>query len=152
MSETLLQQVLVKLDGIAHEVSGMKQDMQEFKQELQEVKQEMQEFKHELHGFKQEMQEFKQEQLSMKGEMQEFRKEQQGMKQRLDHIESLVADIPLIRQASLETLDITKRHDSALQSLERKVITDLSTHDYSIDVLHREQLKIKTDIERVKQR
>lgn len=71
---------------------------------------------------------------------------------RLDRVESEVkaikadtSDIPLIQRATLETLDEVKESS-------KKTAAALNTHEFGIDILNREQLKIKTDIEKLKNR
>lgn len=68
----------------------------------------------------------------------------------LKEIKANTADIPLIRQAVLETLEITKRLDLSQKSFERKVTNQLNTHEYSIDIINRRQLKLEADLESIK--
>ncbi|MUG46033.1 hypothetical protein [Paenibacillus woosongensis] len=68
----------------------------------------------------------------------------------LKEIKANTADIPLIRQAVLETLEITKRLDLSQKSFERKTTNQLNTHEYSIDIINRRQLKLEADLESIK--
>jgi hypothetical protein len=61
-------------------------------------------------------------------------------------------DIPSIKQAVLETLEISKRNESSQTSFERKAAADLNTHGHSIDILNRRQLRLEADIEKLKNR
>ncbi|MFD3260558.1 hypothetical protein ACE3MQ_18360 [Paenibacillus lentus] len=75
---------------------------------------------------------------------------QQSFEAVLKEIKANTADIPLIRQAVLETLDITKRLDLSQKSFERRTTTQLNTHEYSIDIINRRQLKLEADMESLK--
>lgn len=70
----------------------------------------------------------------------------------LKEINANTADIPLIRQAVLETLEITKRLDLSQKSFERKTVNQLNTHEYSIDIINRRQLKLEADMESLKRK
>ncbi|WP_427181321.1 hypothetical protein [Paenibacillus sp. TC-CSREp1] len=72
--------------------------------------------------------------------------------QRLSTIEEHTKNIPLLQQAVLETLDITKRLEASQITLERKVTSELNTHQHSIDILNRRQLRMEADIETLKSR
>ena len=61
-------------------------------------------------------------------------------------------DIPSIKQAVLETLEISMRSESSQTSFERKAGADLNTHEHSIDILNRRQLRLEADIEKLKNR
>ncbi|RAU91364.1 hypothetical protein DQG13_29505 [Paenibacillus sp. YN15] len=67
---------------------------------------------------------------------------------RLGQVEALTADIPLIRRAVLETNEDVKRFDLRLQKNE----TDVGNHEYSIKIIHYDQLKLHTEIEKLKNR
>lgn len=71
---------------------------------------------------------------------------------RLDTIEQQTKDIPLLKQTVLETLEITKRLEENQASFERKVTAELNTHQHSIDILNRRQLRMEADIETLKNR
>ncbi|MCK6074962.1 hypothetical protein [Paenibacillus silvae] len=72
--------------------------------------------------------------------------------QRLSTIEEHTRNIPLLQQAVLETLDITKRLETSQMTFERKVTSELNTHQHSIDILNRRQLRMEADIETLKGR
>ncbi|WP_342570873.1 hypothetical protein MKY85_23225 [Paenibacillus sp. FSL R5-0749] len=74
------------------------------------------------------------------------------MDSRLDTIEEQTKNIPLLQQAVLETLTVTKRLDASHSASERKVTTELNTHQHSIDILNRRQLRMEADIETLKSR
>lgn len=67
---------------------------------------------------------------------------------RLGQLEALAADIPLIRRAVLETNEDVKRVDQRLQKNE----ADIGNHEYSIKIIHYDQLKLHTEIEKLKNR
>lgn len=67
---------------------------------------------------------------------------------RLEHVEALTADIPLIRRAVLETNEDVKRFELHLQRHD----TDIGNHEYSIKIIHYDQLKLHTEIEKLKNR
>ncbi|MDQ0660742.1 hypothetical protein [Paenibacillus sp. W2I17] len=71
---------------------------------------------------------------------------------RLNAIEEQTKNIPLLQQAVLETLTVTKRLDASHSASERKVTTELNTHQHSIDILNRRQLRMEADIETLKSR
>ncbi|WP_405153712.1 hypothetical protein [Paenibacillus sp. FSL K6-0108] len=71
---------------------------------------------------------------------------------RLDAIEEQTRNIPLLQQAVLETLEVTKRLEASQITFERKVSTELNTHQHSIDILNRRQLRMEADIEALKRR
>lgn len=72
------------------------------------------------------------------------------MDRRLDTIEEQTKNIPLLQEAVLETLTVTKRLDASQSASERKVTTELNTHQHSIDILNRRQLRMEADIETLK--
>lgn len=61
-------------------------------------------------------------------------------------IKTDTAEIPLIRRAVLETRDDIKE----LGYTQTKINSELNTHDYSIDILNRRQLKLEADLESLK--
>ncbi len=67
---------------------------------------------------------------------------------RLERVEAVVADIPLIRRAVLETNEDVKRFELHLQRHD----TDIGNHEYSIKIIHYDQLKLHTEIEKLKNR
>ncbi|PWW34047.1 MULTISPECIES: hypothetical protein [Paenibacillus] len=69
---------------------------------------------------------------------------------RLDAIEEQTKTIPLLQQAVLETLEVTKRLEASQITFERKVTAELNTHQHSIDILNRRQLRMEADIEALK--
>jgi hypothetical protein len=69
---------------------------------------------------------------------------------RLSTIEEHTKNIPLLQQAVLETLDITKRLEASHITFERKVTSELNIHQHSIDILNRRQLRMEADIEALK--
>ena len=71
---------------------------------------------------------------------------------RLDVIEEQTKTIPLLQQAVLETLEVTKRLEASQITFERKVTAELNTHQHSIDILNRRQLRMEADIEALKRR
>ncbi|MDN8588723.1 hypothetical protein Q0V21_08065 [Paenibacillus sp. 11B] len=71
---------------------------------------------------------------------------------RLDTIEEQTKNIPLLQQAVLETLEVTKRLEASQITFERKVTAELNTHQHSIDILNRRQLRMEADIEALKHR
>ncbi|UPK42843.1 hypothetical protein [Paenibacillus pabuli] len=75
-----------------------------------------------------------------------------AMDGRLDAIEEQTKNIPLLQQAVLETLEVTKRLEASQLTFERKVSTELNTHQHSIDILNRRQLRMEADIEALKRR
>lgn len=82
-----------------------------------------------------------------------------SMDSRLESLETDVSeikthtkDIPAIKQAVLETLDLSKQTESSLHSFERKVSSEQNTHGHSIDILNRRQLKLEADLENLKNR
>jgi chromosome segregation ATPase len=72
------------------------------------------------------------------------------MDTRLDAIEEQTKTIPLLQQAVLETLEVTKRLEASQITFERKVTAELNTHQHSIDILNRRQLRMEADIEALK--
>ncbi|MEC0169857.1 hypothetical protein [Paenibacillus graminis] len=70
----------------------------------------------------------------------------------IKQVKTNTEDIPLIKQAVLETLEMAKRNDTSQKSFERKVSADLNTHEHSIDILNRRQLKLEADMESLKNR
>ncbi|MEB3100920.1 hypothetical protein [Ferviditalea candida] len=57
-----------------------------------------------------------------------------------------IADLPLIRQAVLETAAAVKRIEAKLEQHQEI----LDSHSHSIDILHRNQLRIETEIEKIR--
>lgn len=65
-------------------------------------------------------------------------------------IKADTSDIPLIRRAVLETAENVKNIERAQKSFERKTIGDITMHDHSIDILNRRQLRLESELERLK--
>ncbi|MDQ6418707.1 hypothetical protein RB620_04570 [Paenibacillus sp. LHD-117] len=65
-------------------------------------------------------------------------------------IKADTSDIPLIRRAVLETADLVKGMDGAQRSFEKKMSGEVVVHDHSIDILNRRQLKLESELERLK--
>lgn len=86
----------------------------------------------------------------MKSQLTNLESGQSVTNQRLTKIEEQTKDIPLIKQAVLETLDITKQISADEKRIEKKVRSDLNTHEFSIDILNRRQLKLEADLEKLK--
>ncbi|MBT2282143.1 hypothetical protein J7E78_01030 [Paenibacillus polymyxa] len=89
---------------------------------------------------------------SMDGRLDTMDGRLDSMDGRLDSIEEQTKNIPLLQQSVLETLEITKRLESSQITFERKVTSELNTHQHSIDILNRRQLRIEADIETLKSR
>ncbi|MFD2116396.1 hypothetical protein ACFSTH_08075 [Paenibacillus yanchengensis] len=68
-----------------------------------------------------------------------------SIEETMNSIKADTSDIPLIRRATLESLELIKESD-------KKTASTLNTHEFGIDILNREQLKLKTDIEMLKNR
>ncbi len=86
------------------------------------------------------------------GELKQINTRIGGLEKELNHVKTNTEDIPLIKQAVLETLEMAKRNDASQKSFERKVSSDLNTHEHSIDILNRRQLKLEADMESLKNR
>jgi chromosome segregation ATPase len=71
-----------------------------------------------------------------------------SLESRMERVEAVVADIPLIRRAVLETNEDVKRFELHLQRHD----TDIGNHEYSIKIIHYDQLKLHTEIEKLKNR
>jgi len=63
-----------------------------------------------------------------------------------------VADIPLIARAVMETNETVKRLESSVVDFQRKTAVELNTHEHSIDILNKRQLKTEAAIEKLKNR
>ena len=127
MSEQILNQIVEKLN---HMDEGQRQ----IRQAITRIVDEQQHIKQTVNRLEEEQRQIRQAITCIVDEQQ--------------HIKQVIADIPLIRQAVLETRDDVKRLENALY----KLAAAQNDHGYSIDILHREQLRIKTDIEKIKNR
>ncbi len=80
-------------------------------------------------------------------EFKTFKKDQQVILNRLNSHEKLYTQLIGMTKSIKETVtDIAERHDA----MERKFSFQLNTHATSIEILNREQLMIKTEIEMLK--
>lgn len=138
MDQQILQQILMKLEAIEDEQKEMNQTLGK----LESIEGEQKDMKQQLGSIETEQRGMKQQLDSIETDHREMKQEQQTTNERLHKIESLVIDIPLVRQAALETLDVAKRMESAQVSFERKVSSQLNTHEFGIDILNREQLNL----------
>ncbi|MGG1613484.1 hypothetical protein [Paenibacillus phoenicis] len=75
--------------------------------------------------------------------LQSIENEQRLIREEIRSVKADTADIPLIRRAVLETRDDVKE----LGSTQAKIKSELNTHDYSIDILNRRQLKLEAALE-----
>jgi vacuolar-type H+-ATPase subunit I/STV1 len=136
MEKQILQQILDKLQSFEEEQKVMKQTLNKLdsieNEQLQMKKtlNKLDSIENEQFGMKQTLDEMKQAIFEMK-------QEQHTTNYRLHQIETLVVDIPLIRQATLESLEISKRIETTGASFERKVAAELNTHGFGIDILNR---------------
>lgn len=131
MSQETLALILSELRVFRSEVNQEFQAVRtEFKEEIQAVRDEIQTVRSEF------AQEFK-----------VFKKDQQAILSRLNSQEKLYAQLVGMVKSIKETVaDIAERQDSQ----ERKFSFQFNTHAASIEVLNREQLMIKTEIEMLK--
>ncbi|MCM3699251.1 hypothetical protein [Paenibacillus macerans] len=83
---------------------------------------------------------------SIENKVDVLEKNQSLMQEDIRSIKADTTDIPLIKRAVLETRDDLKE----LGSSQTKIKSDLNTHDYSIDILNRRQLKLEADLEKLK--
>lgn len=104
----------------------------------------------ELRNFRTEVnEEFVAVRSEFKEEIQAVKKEQQLIVNRLNSHEELYAQlISMVKSIKESVTDIAERQES----MDRKFSFQLDTHSASIEVLNREQLKMKTDIEMLKSR
>ncbi|OMF35820.1 hypothetical protein BK133_10235 [Paenibacillus sp. FSL H8-0548] len=168
MEEQILQQILDKLQSFEEEQKEMKQTLNKL-DSIESEQLQMKQALNKLDSIENEQLQMKQalnkldsienEQLGMKQTLDEMKQaifemkqEQHTTNHRLHQIETLVVDIPLVRQATLETLEISKRIETTGASFERKVAAELNTHGFGIDILNREQLILKTEIEKLKRK
>jgi len=97
--------------------------------------------------------EFKQEfgalRSEFNGEIQSVKKDQQTILTRLNSHEKMYAQlIGIVKSVKETVVDIAERQDT----LERKFTFQFNTHAASIEILNREQLMIKTEVEMLKNR
>jgi len=85
---------------------------------------------------------------SMESKMESIETRMSSLESEVKEIKSHTAEIPFIKQAVLETNDAVKRIEAAQSKKE----AELNNHSYSIDILNREQFKLKTEIEKLKNR
>ncbi|WP_127579968.1 hypothetical protein [Paenibacillus koleovorans] len=78
-------------------------------------------------------------------ELKDIKREQQEMKKH-------VAEIPFIKQALIETLEITRNLESSQRAFESKVAADYRSHDISIKMLAERQFKLEVEFEAIKNR
>lgn len=98
------------------------------------------------------LQSIEDEQRAMRSELNSMQNEQRSMSEELRSIKADTSDIPLIRRAVLETAETLRNFEKSKEAFERKTASELNTHEYNIDILNREQLKLKTEIEKLKNR
>ncbi|MGP0583654.1 hypothetical protein [Paenibacillus timonensis] len=78
--------------------------------------------------------------------LESIESEQRLIREEIRSVKADTADIPLIRRAVLETRDDVKE----LGASQTKIKSEFNTHDYSIDILNRRQLKLEADLESMK--
>jgi septation ring formation regulator EzrA len=131
MSQATLELILDELRNFRSEVN----------QEFEAVRSEIEAVRSELH------QELGAVRSEFKAEIQSVKKDQQTILTRLNSHEKMYAQlIGMVKSVKETVVDIANRQDT----LERKFTFQFNTHAASIEVLNREQLMIKTEVEMLK--
>jgi len=144
MSDPIMHQILDELklvrtdvSAIQSDISAMKADITSLQSDISTVKSDISTMKSDITSLQSDMSSVKSEVVSIKDTM--------ATKQD-------VADIPLILRTVLETNETVKRLEFSLVDFQRKTSDELNTHEYSIDILNKRQLKTEAAIENLKNR
>jgi|GEM_PF-1528535 len=133
MSQATLEMIFDELRNFRSEVN----------QEFEAVRSEFEAVRSEFN------QEFKAVRSELKAEIQSVKKDQQTILTRLNSHEKMYAQlIGIVKSVKETVVDIAERQDT----LERKFTFQFNTHAASIEILNREQLMIKTEVEMLKNR
>jgi len=136
----------LEVSGLKEDVSGLKEDVSGLKQEMAELKRDFSEHKEDYRSFKREMLDFKEDMIGFKEDMLGFKRETSG---RLDrHEDLLVQLIGIVKSTNASVARIAEQQTEMRHEFSAK----WQAHDYSIDILNREQLKLKADVEMLKNR
>ncbi|MGO4496256.1 hypothetical protein AB4114_10105 [Paenibacillus sp. 2RAB27] len=81
-------------------------------------------------------------------EIKEMKTEQKQMNERLNSIEAFVSDIPLIRQAVLETREDVKQ----LEAVQRHLVTEHHTFAHHFNVIDKQLVDHAIEIDKLKNR
>ena len=131
MSQATLELILDELRNFRSEVN------QEFAAVRSEIETVRSEFRQEIETVR----------SDFKAEIQSIKKDQQTILTRLNSHEKMYAQlIGMVKSVKETVVDIANRQDT----LERKFTFQFNTHAASIEVLNREQLMIKTEVEMLK--
>ncbi|MFB9275958.1 hypothetical protein [Cohnella cellulosilytica] len=131
MSQATLELILDELRNFRSEVN------QEFEAVRSEIGTVRSEFRQEIETVR----------SDFKAEIQSIKKDQQTILTRLNSHEKMYAQlIGMVKSVKETVVDIANRQDT----LERKFTFQFNTHAASIEVLNREQLMIKTEVEMLK--
>jgi len=131
MSQATLELILDELRNFRSEVN------QEFEAVRSEIESVRSEFRQEIETVR----------SDFKAEIQSVKKDQQTILTRLNSHEKMYAQlIGMVKSVKETVVDIANRQDT----LERKFTFQFNTHAASIEVLNREQLMIKTEVEMLK--
>ncbi|QTH44554.1 hypothetical protein J4772_09230 [Cohnella sp. LGH] len=159
MSQATLEMIFDELRSFRSEVNQeFKAVRSEFNQGLGAVRSEFnQELKAVRSEFNQELKAVRSEfnqglgavRSEFKAELQSIKKDQQIILTRLNSHEKMYAQlIGMVKSVKETVTDIAERQDT----LERKFTFQFNTHAASIEILNREQLMIKTEVEMLKNR
>jgi len=157
MSQATLELILGELRNFREEVG---EEFQTVRKEIQDVKTELRaEFHSEIQSLKTELRaEFRSEIQSLRTEIQAVRtellkeidavkKEQQAIHHRLNSMEELYAQlVGLIKSLREKVAEMAEQQTEQ----EQRFSFQLHTQAASIEILHREQLALKTEIEMLK--
>ncbi|MBN2982071.1 MULTISPECIES: hypothetical protein [Cohnella] len=135
-----------KLDLILLELRDFRGEFAELKLEVSGLKQDVSGLKEDVSGLKQEMAELKRDFSEHKEDYRSFKRETSG---RLDrHEDLLVQLIGIVKSTNASVARIAEQQTEMRHEFSAK----WQAHDYSIDILNREQLKLKADVEMLKNR
>jgi ElaB/YqjD/DUF883 family membrane-anchored ribosome-binding protein len=146
MSQATLELILDELRNFRSEVNQEFEAVRsEFRQEFAAVRSEFNQKLEEVRSeFRQEIETVRSD---FKAEIQSIKKDQQTILTRLNSHEKMYAQlIGMVKSVKETVVDIANRQDT----LERKFTFQFNTHAASIEVLNREQLMIKTEVEMLK--
>ena len=144
MSQATLELILVELRNFREEVND---EFKGVRQEIQDVRSELKaEIQSEVRSLRSEIQDVRTELLQ---EIAAIKKEQKAIHKRLDSIEDLYAQlVGLIKSLRVQVADLAEKQSEQ----EQRCSFQLHSHEASLQVLHREQLALKTEIELLKSR
>jgi len=132
-----------KLDLIMDMLVGFKTDLQEMRTDVRDLKVDVQDLKSDMETVKSDVQGLKTDVQGLKADMETVKSDVQGLKTDMSSVKK-----DLQQQGDLlhQLVKMTAENNKAYV----KIMDELDTHEHSIGILHKNQLKLEIEMSKIK--